>query len=69
MQLVTAVMRDSYIKALKAFTENGHVQAKLEPDYLIGELTMRGVLTQEEADDILAKHSRLARQKVRIHHS
>lgn len=59
-------MRETYIHALRAFAENGHVQSKLEPDYLIGELKTKGVLSQAEADDILAKSSRLQRQQVQL---
>lgn len=59
-------MRDVYVEALKSFVENGHVQEKLEPDYLIAQLKNKGVLDQAEADQISAKNSRLMRQKVRL---
>jgi len=56
-------MRESYIHALRTFVRNDHVQSKLEPDYLIGELRNKGIITQQEADDILAKSSRVQRQQ------
>jgi len=56
-------MRPSYVEALRKFSENGRVQETLEPGLLTGILKEKGIITETEADQILARSSRLQRQQ------